>query len=382
MPVQITPDMSRARGYLLIIYRYISREILVTLLGVMSVLVLIYIGNRFVRLLATTGEAVMPAAATLQLLLYKTLNSLVLLLPLALFLAVMIGMGRLYKDSEMAALFACGVSIRTIYQAVLAVALAIALLVAAVSLFAGPWAEEQSYRLQDREMARGELENISVGRFLEFDQANGVIYASERDKQGEMEDVFIQGARDDGRQVLIYAHSARYVRSRDGATRYLMLSDGHRYEGTPGGRDFQVIQFARHAIMIPETETQSTTRKLSARATTALLSSSRRSDMAELQWRASMPISTLLLAMLAVPLSRTAPRQGKYAKLFGAILVYVIYSNLIGVAHNWVERGIVTPWLGVWWVHLLMLVAIWVVLARQYGTVWVIKAMLGRTAVS
>lgn len=363
----------------MIITRYISREILTTLLGVLVVLLVIYIGNHFIRLLARTGDVAMPLLTTLQLLGYKSVGAAVLLIPPALFLAVLMTLGRLYKESEMAAMMACGISIRKIYQAVMGLSLLVALCLGGLSLFVAPWAEEQGYRIQDQEKARSSLESMVAGRFVTFGSGAGagVIYVAKRSKDKKaMEDVFIQTKIGD-RQVLLYARQAVY--RDEGNVRYLVLKDGYRYEGVPGDDEFRVVRYGEHGMRIPEQNDKPVHRKKMAFPTMGLLRSANILDIAELQWRVSMPLAALVLAILAVPLSRASPREGKFSRLFGALLMYVMYSNLLGVAHSWLERGMVSPWLGMWWVHGLMLLITWVVLMRQYGTIWVIKGMLGRT---
>ncbi|MBI5451473.1 MAG: LPS export ABC transporter permease LptF [Gammaproteobacteria bacterium] len=362
----------------MIILRYIGREISVTLLGILLVLLLIYMGDYAIRLLDAPGEAAMPPLVVLQILLYKAIGALIFLVPLALFLSVMIGLGRLYKDSEMTALAACGVSIRSTYLAVGGLSVLVACFVALVSLWGAPWAEEQSYRLQDRESARGELGEVAVGRFLQFEQAGGVLYAARHAASDQsMEQIFINGTLD-AQPVLLYARTATYVTDEGSGVRYLILQDGQRYEGRAGDPTFRITEFKRHAIRLPDVQVHPSERKHFARQTLALWQSGQPADWAELQWRVSMPLAALLLAIFAVPFSYSSPRQGKYAKLFGAVIVYAIYGDLIGMSQSWAARGIIPVGLGVWWVHGLMVIAIALMLIRRYGLYWLFVMMFNR----
>lgn len=361
----------------MVIDRYILKEILSTLLVVLFVLLVIFLSNRFVRFLADASAGDLDAGLVLTLLGMKMLGALVIILPLGLFMAVLLGLSRLYKDSEMVALNACGVSVRRVYRAVIWLAVAVAAAVAAVSFYAAPWAEEQSYRIHDTQEARPLLSGIGAGRFTEATNGDGVMYFERTSDDGElMLGVFIQQHRREG-EVVLSAQRGRRWQDETGA-QYLLLLDGYRYEGRPGDAAFRIVRFEQHAVRIEAPDIVPSLRKQRARPTTELLGAQEPAAVAELQWRVSMPLSVLLLALLAVPLSRTNPRQGKYARLFVAVLVYLIYSNLLGVSNSWVARGRLAPEIGMWWVHAALLASVWLLFVRQYGLRWVLRSMFGR----
>jgi len=346
----------------------------------MVVLLLIFISNRFIGFLADASVGELSSDVVLRLLTLKTLGSMVIILPLALFLSILLAFSRLYKDNEMVAMSACGVSVRKIYGAVSIFACFIALIVAVISFYLAPWAEEQSYRIQDIEKSSTELGGIIPGRFTENDTAEGVFYASEYSHdRSDMLDVFVQTERVD-QQVILSSKSAHQAVDPKTGDRFIVMVDGYRYEGVPGQPDFKIIKYDQHAMRIEEQQIIQSYRKHRARPTASLIGSHDTRDIAELQWRISMPLSVILLALLAVPLSRTTPRQGRYAKLFVAIMIYVIYNNLMGIGNSWVEDGKVAAIVGMWWVHLLVLFCVWILLVNQYGFAWVLKAMVGRTS--
>lgn len=358
----------------MIIDRYVLKEILFALLAVMFVLLVIFLSNRFVRFLADASTGKLSGDVVLAMLAMKTLSALVIILPLGLFMSILLVFSRMYKDSEMAALAACGVSMRRLYRPVMLIAVLVAMVVGVVSLFAAPWAEEQGYRMRDEQKARSELSGVAPGRFTESEGADGVLYVEKLSDEGRtMHNVFIQGHRRDGQLVL--SAERGYQRRDDNGNQFLMLIDGYRYEGVPGNADFRIIRFEEHAVRLDKEAVDPSFRKHRARPTVELLGSGDSADVAELQWRVSMPLSVLFLALLAVPLSRTSPRQGKYAKLFVAVLIYLIYNNMLGVANTWVARGLLPAELGMWWVHLGMLVATWTLFARQYGAAWAARAL-------
>lgn len=351
----------------MIIERYLLKDILYTLLAVTLVLTVIYLGNRFIDFLADAAVGGIPSDVILTLLFLKSIGATVVVLPMALYLSILFVFGRLYKDSEMTALMACGVSMGRVVRTVLFFTLVFAAVVALLSLYIKPWAEEQSYTILDRIEASSELTGISAGRFNESSHIDGVFYVEEIAADMEnMRNIFVRYSRE-GVQTLVTAKRAHQRIDEQTGDRYLVLEDGHRYEGAPGEANFKIIEFEQHAVLIRPREVVPAERKRWAYSTTQLLSSSDLRDTAELQWRLSMPLAAIVLAMLAVALSRTSPRQGRFAKLFTAILVYIIYSNLLAVAQNWLERGMLPWWLGLWWVHLIFILMVLVLFARHYG---------------
>ncbi|MCC6208889.1 MAG: LPS export ABC transporter permease LptF, partial [Gammaproteobacteria bacterium] len=299
----------------MVIDRYILKEILYTLLVVLFVLLIIFISNRLVRFLADASTGDLASEYVLTLLGVKALTALVIILPLGLFMAILLGLSRLYKDSEMTALAACGVGVRGIYRSVIGLSLVVTAVVAAVSFYIAPWAEEQGYRLRDAQESQSLLTGLVAGRFTESTGDDGVMYFERMSEDGKlMQDVFIQQRRRGADEVVLSARSGRRWQDDTGA-QYLVLMDGYRYEGLPGVGDFKVIRFKEHAVRIKARDVAPTQRKQSALSSAALIRSDDPSAVAELQWRVSMPLSVMLLALLAVPLSRTSPRQGKYAKL-------------------------------------------------------------------
>jgi len=362
----------------LIIGRYIAREISQAMLAVMTILLLIYVSNHFVRILSEVDSGALQVKVIALMLGLKTVSALGILLPLALFLAVLLAFGRLYKDNEAVALEACGVSPRTSLHAVMGFAMLVAVLVALLALWVAPWAEERAYQIRDQQRASSELVGLVSGRFIEPRSASGVIYVEKIDaEQKAMHNIFIQGllSGPSKAQVILAAQTGQQQRDTRSGDNFLVLNNGYRYEGRPGERDYRVIQYRRHAVRLSEPPVSRSYRKHRARTSASLLDMKKPADVAELQWRLSMPVSTLLLAMLAVPLSRTGPRQGKYAKLFVAIFIYVVYSNLLGMSQTWVEQDTVPGMLGLWWVHVVLATLIWWLLARQYGHGWLLRAL-------
>ena len=338
-----------------------------TLLAVLAVLLLIFLGRHFARYLAEAASGELPAELIFRLLTTLTLSSSVLLVPFAFYIAVLLAFGRLYRDNEMTALAAAGMGTGRVLRPIALLSFGIAALVAWLSLVVSPWAVEQGMQLREQAEAQSELSSISAGQFREIGSDHSVFYVESLSADKKlMNHVFVRNSTPSGDDLFAANNGYQYTDPQTGDS-FLVLLDGRRYEGNPGTEHFRIHEFAKASVRMEPKEVHPRARKRDAQPTRALLGSDEINDVAELQWRLSMPISALLLGLLAVLVSRTSPREGRYARLFGAILIYIIYNNLMGVAQNWLQRGKVSPGLGMWWVHALLIVVIAGLLAHQYG---------------
>ncbi|HEB98387.1 MAG TPA: LPS export ABC transporter permease LptF [Thiotrichales bacterium] len=337
--------------------RYLLREITLNWLAITLVLWVIVVTNRLVRYLGEAAAGDIPASVIFTLLGLKSVTYLPTLLPLSLFLGVMLAFGRLYKDSEMVAMVACGVGPARIYRPLLWMAGLVSLLLLALSLGVSPYAAELGYRLRAEAEQRAQVSAVAAGRFQEAADGKVIFYAERISGDGRrLEGVF---ARSDRRpRALISARSAHTRVDPETGDRFLVMEDGYRYQGFPGEEDFRIIHFARHGMRI-ETGEARPELKRDAIPTAELLGSRRGVNRAELQWRVSLAVAAFVLVVLAVPLSRTSPRQGRYGRLFVAILVFIVYYNLLGTARVWLERNMLPAFPGLWWVHLLPLGLAW-----------------------
>lgn len=351
----------------MVVQRYLFREILQTLLAVFGILLLIFLGRHFARYLAEAAAGQMHAELIFRLLSTLTLSSSVLLIPFAFYIAVLLAFGRLYRDNEMTALAAAGVGVGRVLRPIVLLSCLVAVLVAWLALSVSPWAVEQGIKLREQAEAKSELSDVSAGQFRSFDMQRGVFYVESvsNDKQ-LMNRVFVRNTATPGGDVLAAENGYRYTDERTG-DEFLVLLNGHRYEGNPGSEHFRIHEYAKTSVRLEAKAVQPRTRKRDSVPTMALWQSDDPRDIAELQWRLSMPLSAILLGVLAVLVSRTTPREGRYARLFGAILIYIVYFNLMGVAQSWTQRGIVSTTLGMWWVHALVLSLVLVMAFRHYG---------------
>lgn len=347
-----------------ILDRYILREVTLTWVAVTGVLLVILVTNQLARVLERAAEGRFPREVVLALIGFTSLENLTVLIPVGLLLAIVLAFGRLYHESEMAAVHACGIGVLRLYVPVLSLTVVLAVLLAWLALVLAPRAAEQAQELRGVALRDAQFGDLEPGRFRTVGGGRVVFYAAAVERDGTLRDVFVK--RNQGERIEIaVARSARHHVSESGQLHTLVLEQGRRYEGIPGARAFRITEFEEHGIPVRLPEAASSASDVELKATRALLTSSDPADHAELQWRLSMPLMALVLTLLAVPLARLRPRQGRYARIGLAILLYFVYSNLLAAAKVWVARGVSPAALGLWWVHAALVALALLALFRQ-----------------
>jgi len=337
--------------------RYLLREVIHGWLAVTVVLWLILVSNRLIRFLADAAEGDIPVDVIFTLLGLKMIWYLVLVVPFALALGVVLGLGRLYRDSEMTVMTACGVGPWRIYKPLLGFGVLVAAVLAWLALYLSPEVQGLSYRLEKDAEQQADLKALGAGRFNEIQNGQLTFYAERLsvDKQS-MENLFIVFAgRRDATQPpqVLSAKSAYRKRDPDSGDDFLVLVNGYRYEGRPGEAAYRIMRFDEYGVRIDLPGAGMVTEKRASTPTSVLLLSDDPEDAAELQWRLALPLSVIALLLLAVPLCKSSPRQGRYGRLVLAVLLFVLYYNLLGTAKVWVGNGVLPPAIGLWWVPLL-----------------------------
>ncbi len=344
--------------------RYVLREVAVSWLAVTAVLLAILVSAQLAKILGLAAENGISRDIVFQLIGLTTLQNLVVLVPIAVLLGAMLALGRLYHESEMTAVRACGIGPARLYLPVFALALPVALGLAWLTFDVGPEVREIAAHLNRKAIRDAQFGRLEPGMFRTFGDGKAVFYAERTDASGRLANVFVQRYVDDRIEVATAAWAEQRVLDA-GQTQLVVLHDGERVEGVPGRSDFRRIRFVEHGIPVvvpePGTGRDSPERK----PTRDLIGSAALADVAELQRRISMPVMVLVLALVAVPLAALRPREGRYARVALAILVYFFYSNLISAAQVWVEKGSIPPIVGSWWVHLLVIAFGLMLLHRQ-----------------
>ncbi|MEO4047788.1 LPS export ABC transporter permease LptF [Pseudomonas sp. CAU 1711] len=349
----------------MIVFRYLSREVLVTLGAVSAVLLVIIMSGRFIKYLAQAAQGALDPSVLFLIMGYRIPGFLQLILPLGLFLGILLAYGRLYLDSEMTVLSATGMSNRRLVAYSMAPAALVAALVAWLSLGLAPQGVAEQMRILKEQDALTEFDTLVPGRFQAMKDGSRVTYTEGlSDDRGELSGVFITEQRtgkgradqDKGKRgiTLLVAEQGRQVIQDDGS-RYLILENGYRYDGNPGQADYRAIRYDTYGVLLPKPEVGAEASEREAIPTRELIGSDNPREQAELQWRLSIPVLVFVVTLLAVPLARVNPRQGRFLKLLPAVLLYMTYLALLIGVRGQLDKGKLPMELGLWWVHALFL---------------------------
>lgn len=348
-----------------LIDRYMLREFFINLIAVVGVLWLIYVATRFARYLADAAVGNLPADVIFSLLWLNSLGALSVLLPIATFLAVLLGLGRMSADNELTVIAACGIAGNRIRRNVLVFTGLMAIIVGFLALSIVPDVLSGRYQLEQKAKVTANTTGLVAGSFKESQKGDWTFYSQGVSKEtGQLQNVFIEIQREP-KPLIFRAERGHFEVDPRSGDKYLILEEGYRYEGDAGDLDFVIAQYASHSLLVEKGGQQQYREKAKATATAVLWQRGSNEDLAEIQWRISSAVMTVILGLLAMTLAHAGPRQGRYAGLLPAVLVYIVYSNLLGVTRAWVEKGEIVPWLGLIWVHLLMLLIWWLLSNRQ-----------------
>lgn len=325
--------------------------------AVSLVLLLIIISARFVTYLAEAAAGQLDAGVLLTLMAFRLPAYLELILPLGLFIGILMAYGRLYVDSEMAVLLACGVSERRLMVYTVITAAMVAVCVAMFSIFLGPKGVRASEALLAEQRSRTDFETLKPARFHQLDTGRGISYAEAiSDDKQQLQRVFMAEVGAIGGEsppTILVAQSGQTMLDTELGEKYLVLTQGRRYLGRPGAGEYEVVEFKEYAQLLPKPDYAVKPKKeTDSQTTVRLWQLDTPEARAALQWRLSLPFLVIVIGVIAMPLSRTKPRSGRYGKLVPAILIYMVYLVSVNAARGAVESGQSSiPGL-IWWVHL------------------------------
>ncbi|MGH8260953.1 MAG: LPS export ABC transporter permease LptF [Steroidobacteraceae bacterium] len=343
----------------MIVNRYLLREIAGPLAAVLAVLSILFTSYGAAEFLSNAVNGLLPADMIVQLVGLRTLIALEVLIPISLYLAVVIAFGRLYGDSEIAALFALSVSPARVMGVVLVLSLCTALIVAGLSLIVRPWAYHRAHELASVAAASLDTRDMTAGTFYAGRNGDRTVFIGRRPRLGGPgHDVFVE-LRLRGITRVIHARSVEQMPGpRPAGGTVLHLRDAHVYDIDPAGGGGLVMNVTDLVVQLASPEVEPPEYSSVAASTRDLAVSGSDADIAELQWRLSTSWSTLLLGILGVPISRSRPRQHRYARMGIAILIYAGYYLLYESARTWVQNGVVPRFPGLWWVPALLALAV------------------------
>ncbi len=340
----------------MIFQRAARREFAQTAAAVFVALFAILLTTQLIRLLGQAAGGRIAPDAVAAMLGFAALNYLPVLLSLTLFVAILLSLSRVYRDSEMAIWFSSGVSLVAWIRPVLRFAVPIVLAIAVLALFLSPWALNKRAEYQKRMDQRDDMARVSPGAFKESAQGDRVFFVESTGgvagQEEKVRNVFISSMQH-GRQGVVAAAEGHSEVAANG-DKFIVLSRGRRYETIAGSSEYRVMEFERYAIRMETAESLGIEKTAKNLTTLELLRDRNPGNLGELLWRIGVPLSALTLALLAIPLSFVNPRAGRTNNLIFALLTFMIYSNLLSVSQAWVAQGRMPFSVGVWAVHLLM----------------------------
>lgn len=354
------------RKWITVLDKMLALDLLRTLLAVWSVIVVIIVSRQFIRVLDKAVAGQVSNQTLMSVLGLKTIIASATFLPAALFMAVLMVLGRMYRDQEMSAVASAGGGAGTVYRAIFLLVFPVSVLSASLSFYVSPWAEAMMDQLMHQDKESADLRGIAAGKFSEYSQGDLVFYVETIDANKKMHQVFVQH-RQGNRLAIINAEAGRLEDLPDG--RYIIFEQGERTQGHPGELNFVLEKFDEYAVRLDIKESAVNFGKESI-ATEILVHSNKIADIAELQRRFSIPIGILLLSFIAVPLAQMSPRSGVYGNMLVGFLIYFSYGNFVHVSQSWVMKQTIPAWLGVFGVNSLLLLVGLMLLARLYGWQW------------
>lgn len=341
----------------MIFNRALTREFSRSALAVFLALLGILLTTQLIRLLTEAAGGKLVPAAVLALLGFSALNYLSILLSLTVFISVLMTLSRCYRDSEMVVWFSSGLPLTAFIRPVLIFSVPMVLAIGMLSMFLSPWALGGSAEYRQRVDSRNDLSRVTPGNFIESAGADRVYFVeSVAGDVAKVKNVFVSSTQN-GHLGVMVAGEGRTQIMPDGS-RFLMLLNGLRYEGQPGGADYRVMSFGRYAIKVEDVAISGAEARPSHMSLIALMKDPTPENMGELVWRVGIPLSSLILALIAIPLSFINPRAGRSLNMGFAILIYMFYSNLISISQAWVRQEKLGFLPGLLGIHLVMLLAV------------------------
>lgn len=358
--------------------RSLTQELISTAAGAFLILVGIVIAQRAGNLIRLAAKGILPNDAITTLLGFNMVKFLPMILSLTLFLAVLMTLSRWYRDSEMVIWFSSGMSITAWIRPVLNFVLPVILLILLLSLFVMPWAISKGEDFRMQLESRDELASISPGVFKESSNGERVFFIESFDELGNIvKNVFVQSIQHQKLGIIVAAEGHRMIEKN--GDHFVVMENGRRYQGTRGTAEYSTTQFEKYAIRVEAKEAKQRPPSTESQASKDLFFSNNLAHKAELQWRFAIPISALILSLLAIPLSALDPRAGRSANFMLTLIIYIIYNNLLSIMYAWIIQDKVHFVVGLWPVHLVFMALVVYMFYRRALQMPILPAFLLNT---
>jgi len=355
-----------------IIDRLFVTQLSKMMLGVMTVLTVILLSQRLVRLFSKVTAGELSIDAVFSLVGFNMMLLVIKILPVALLLSILLVLGRMYRDHEMTALFSSGLGLTQIYRSVFIFVAPLFALTLYLSLVTTSTLMQAIEEVKTSDQANLDIRGITDGRFNEYSRGDLVFYVEKITDDEKMLNVFIQN-RQHGKLGITSSKSGEIKVDSETGDRFIILNDGNRYEGVPGQADYKVTKFKEYGVVVAEKSAAKLSFGTKEKSTAELMGMDSPRAISELQKRWSLPLAMITFALLAVPISRVSPRAGMYGNLLTALLIYIVFENFMSLSHSWLVKGVTASWFGVWWVHLLLMGLSAAMVVKMHGLSYVKK---------
>lgn len=344
----------------------LSHELIFTAGALFLILIGIVIAQRAGFLVGSAAKGWIPNDAITTMLGFSLIRFLPMIMSLTIFLTVLLTLTRWHQDSEMVIWFTSGLGITKWIRPIITFAAPVITIIALLSFFVMPWATQkvEDYRIELK--SRDESSSISPGVFKESNNGERVYFVESFDQLGNVvKNVFIQSTQHQKTGIIVASSGSRY--KAENGDSFIMLEKGRRYQGKPNTPEISTTEFERYAIRLETKEVARTPVKTEMVSTDELMASQNPRDKAELQWRLAIPVSAIVLVLLAIPMSFVDPRAGRSLNLMLAIFIFIIYNNVLSIFEAWITQGKIATLVGLWPVHLIFIIlAIYLFYRRNY----------------
>ncbi|MBT3812292.1 MAG: LPS export ABC transporter permease LptF [Gammaproteobacteria bacterium] len=362
--------------FLSVLDRMLMSDLLKTIISVLTVLVVIVVSRNFIKILKMAVDGLISNEAVVSILGLKIVLASANFIVPAVFVSVLMVLGRMYRDQEMSALSSAGAGVGRLYVAVFKTLIPVVFIAAWMSLVLSPWAASKVEKTIYTEKQNIGVRAIGEGKFSEYNKGNLIFYVEKISADNVMHDVFVQNKREN--EVGILTAEKAEVRTINDDL-YIIFINGERVQGNAGEVDFIFESFTEYGMRL-DSSGGIQVNPISGISTRKLLHTQDLNELSELHHRLSVPFSIIVLAIMAVPLAQVRPRSGVYGNLAAAFLIYFSFANFEKVSNSWMVKGEIPAWLGFWGVYFLAAFFIVILLVRLYGLTWVILQVQGKQA--
>ena len=349
----------------------LNKELFYTAISTILILTGVVVAQRIVYVFRLAAKGIIPNDTIDTILVFNLLKHLPLLLSITLFLTILMALSRWYKDSEMIVWLSSGLSLSKLIKPIIYFSIPTILLIGFLSFLVSPWAVQKVEEYKNGLKTRDEFSAISPGIFKESKSDNRILYVEGFSELGNtVNNIFIQSYQNGKLGVMVSSKGQRYTNEK--GENYIVLLDGKRYEGGRETDEFTTVKYKEYGILIEKdipslSAVGARVSKMEAKKTTELIGNlSNKKFQAEFLWRLSLPISTFILIIIAIPLSFNNPRSGRSINIIAAILLFVIYNNAVSISNSLIATGQLSIWLGSWLSHFIFLsIAIYLIYRRS-----------------